>query len=106
MPNARLTEHNRQQFPMSVVRLAPGIWSAIGFAASNMHMVEGQSSVTIIDTTESTKAAENVQAAFQERTAKPVGRIIYTHSHRDHISGARVFAPAGNIPIIASANFD
>lgn len=106
MSNSRLTEHNQQQFPKSVVALAPGMWSAIGFAASNVHMVEGRRSVTIIDTTESTKAAENVLAAFQQRTGKPVGRIIYTHSHRDHISGARVFAPTGDIPIIASSAFN
>lgn len=104
MPNPALVAHN-DQFRKSVIELAPGVWSAVGFAASNMHMIEGQSSVTIIDTTESTKAAENVLAEFRKRTDKPVGRIIYTHSHRDHISGASVFASEGGVPIMASAAF-
>ena len=105
MANTALVDHNKRQFPKSVIPLAPGMWSAVGFAASNMHMVEGQSSVTIIDTTESTKAAETIQAEFRKLTEKPVGRIIYTHSHRDHISGASVFAPKGDIPILASYAF-
>lgn len=68
-------------------------------------MVEGARTVTIIDTSESTKAAENVLAAFREHCDKPVGRIIYTHSHRDHISGASIFAAGRDIPILASAGF-
>lgn len=104
MPNAALIAHN-SQFPKSVIALADGIWGAVGFAASNVYMVEGAASVTIIDTTESTKAAETILATFREKTGKPVGRIIYTHSHRDHISGATVFAPNGDVPILASASF-
>ncbi|MEX3010672.1 alkyl sulfatase dimerization domain-containing protein [Hoeflea sp. TYP-13] len=105
MPNAALVEHNASQFTKSVVELDTGIWGAVGFAASNVYMVEGSASVTIIDTTESTKAAENILAEFRKLTDKPVGRIIYTHSHRDHISGAVVFASDRNIPVLASASF-
>ena len=104
MPNAALIAH-REQFRKSVIELAPGVWTAVGYAASNVHMIEGRSSVTIIDTTESTRAAENILAEFRDKTDKPVGRIIYTHSHRDHISGATVFAPDGGVPVIASAAF-
>ena len=105
MPHPALLEHNRVQFKKEVVCLAPGLWTAVGFAASTQHMIEGQSSVTVIDTSESTGAANNVLAAFREHCAKPVGRIIYTHSHRDHISGATVFAEGRNVPILASRNF-
>ena len=80
------------------------MWTAVGFAASNVHMVEGANSVTIIDTSESTKAVENILSEFRKRTEKPVGRIIYTHSHRDHISGATVFSD-GTVPIFASHLF-
>ena len=105
MPNPDLIAHNATQFRKGIVRLAPGIWTAVGFAASNQHMVEGRNSVTIIDTSESTSAARNVLAAFRQHCDKPVNRIIYTHSHRDHISGASVFAEGQDIPIIASAVF-
>ena len=104
MTHPDLTAHDAQ-FPKSVIKIADGIWSAVGFAASNVHMIEGQDSVTIIDTTESTKAAENILAEFRKLTNKPIGRIIYTHSHRDHISGATVFCEGREIPILASALF-
>ncbi len=99
-----LVAHNAQ-LRRDVIELAPGIWTAVGFAASNVHMIEGADSLTIIDTTETTKAAENILAAFRERTDKPVGRIILTHSHRDHISGASVFAEGHDVPVIASHLF-
>ena len=104
MPNAALIKHNRQ-FEKSVVKLAPKIHSAVGFAASNVHMIEGQNTITIIDTSESTGAARNILTEFRKFSHKPVGRIIYTHSHRDHISGANVFAADGGIPILASSTF-
>ena len=92
------------QTDRDLVELSPGIWTAIGYAASNVHMIEGQNSLTIVDTSESTSAAENILADFRELSSKPVGRIIYTHAHRDHISGAQVFAH-GPVPILASHLF-
>ena len=92
------------QFQKGVVALSPGIWTAVGFAASNVHLIEGADSATVIDTTESTQAAENILAAFREKTDQPAGRLIYTHSHRDHISGASVFSD-GTLPILAASTF-
>ena len=85
MAHPDLVAHSAQ-FEKSVIELAPGAWTAVGFAASNVHMIEGADTVTIIDTTESTAAAENILTEFRKLSDKPVGRIIYTHSHRDHIS--------------------
>ena len=105
MPNQALIDHDREQFQKSVIQLAAGIWAAVGYAASNVYAVEGQDSLTIIDTTESTKAAENILAELRLRTDKPIRTIIYTHSHRDHISGAGVFADGSETRILASASF-
>lgn len=88
-----------------LIELAPGIWTAVGYAASTVHMIEGESSVTIIDTTETTKAAENILADFRQLTDKPVSRIILTHSHRDHVSGATIFSEGQSVPILASHLF-
>lgn len=77
----------------------------MGFAASNVHMIEGARTLTIIDTTETTRAAANILAEFRALSDKPVGRIIYTHSHRDHISGASVFAEGRDVPVLASHLF-
>jgi len=68
-------------------------------------MIEGAETVTIVDTSESTGAARAVLAAFRAHSAKPVGRIIYTHGHRNHISGATVFAEGRDIRVLASAGF-
>lgn len=88
-----------------MLHLAPGVWTAVGYAASNVHVIEGLDSLTIIDTTETTRAAENILAEVRKLSAKPIGRIILTHSHRDHISGAKVFCEGRDIPIIASHLF-
>lgn len=105
MPHAALIRHNATQFAKTVVAVAPGVWTAVGFAASTQHMIEGAESVTIVDTSESTAAAHAVLAAFRERCSKPVGRIVYTHSHRDHIGGAAVFAEGRAVPVLAHAAF-
>jgi len=106
MVNADLLAHN-SQFEKKIFEHAKGIWTAVGYAASNVHMVEGKDTVTIIDTTESTKAAENILAEFRKLSSKPIARIIYTHSHRDHVSGASVVVgqAGGDIPILASHKF-
>ena len=103
MPNPDLIAHG-ERTRKDIIRLAAGMWTAVGYAASNVHMIEGRESVTIIDTTESTGAAENIVAEFRKLTTKPVGRIIYTHSHRDHISGAAVFSD-GSVPVFANHLF-
>jgi len=105
MPNKDLINHNATQFKKSIIELKPGLWTAVGYAASTQHLIEGRTSLTIVDTSESTAAATNVLAEFRKISNKPIERIIYTHSHRDHISGATVFSEGRNIPVIASASF-
>ena len=105
MTNQSLLDHNATQFKKTVVELSPGFYTAVGFAASTQHMVVGETSVTIIDTSESTGAATNVLAEFRKITDKPIDRIIYTHSHRDHISGSSVFAEGRTVSIFAHHAF-
>ena len=105
MVNEQLLHHNATQFEKTVVELSPGFYTAVGFAASTQHMVVGERSVTIIDTSESTDAASNVLAEFRKVTDKPIERIIYTHSHRDHISGSMVFAEGRDVAIYAHHAF-
>lgn len=104
-PNPELVAHN-SQFEKQIVKLATNVYGAIGYAASNVYMLIGSASLIIIDTTETTKAAENILAEFRQITNKPVKTIIYTHSHRDHISGASVFAENNTPEIIASDLFE
>ena len=93
------------QFEKKIHTLAPNIYSAVGYAASNVHLLVGTDGIVVIDTTETTQAAENILSDFGAISSLPVTTIIYTHSHRDHISGASVFAAGKDVEIIASDNF-
>jgi len=92
-----------EYFTKEIVQLADNVYQAFGFAASNSYMIVGDDGVIIIDTHETTSAAENALAGFREITDLPVKMIILTHSHRDHVSGATVFAGDDNPEILASA---
>lgn len=94
-----------ENFTREVVKLAENVYQAFGFAASNVYLIVGNDGIVIIDTTESTGAAENVLAEFRKITSLPVNTIIYTHSHRDHVSGATIFAQDHNPDILASNKF-
>lgn len=93
------------QFEKKLHQLAPNVFSAVGYAASNVHFLVGPEGVVVIDTSETTGAAENILADFRLVSDLPINTIIYTHSHRDHISGATVFAAGRDTEIIASDNF-
>ncbi len=91
-----------EYFRKDVVQIAENVYQAFGFAASNVYMIVGVDGVVIIDTTETTTAAESILAEFRRITDLPIKTIILTHSHRDHVSGASVFAAEGNPEILAS----
>ena len=92
-------------FQKQIVQLADNVYQAFGFAASNVYMIIGDDGVIIIDTSETTAAAETILREFRTITDLPVHTIILTHSHRDHVSGASVFAEGGTPEILASTKF-
>ena len=96
-----LKEHP-DYFKKEIVQLGENVYQAFGFAASNVYMVIGVDGIIIIDTSETTTAAKNILAEFRKITALPVKAIILTHSHRDHVSGASIFAEDVNPEILAS----
>ena len=99
-PLEQLKKQN-EQFPRQVQKVADNVYAATGYSAANVSMIVGEGGVIIIDTTESTKAASLILAEFRKITDLPVKTIVYTHGHRDHISGASVFAEGGQPQIIA-----
>ena len=70
-----LVAHSHE-FRKEVIALAPGIWTAVGYAASNVHLVTGDGEALVIDTTESTSAAENILAEFRGLTDLPIRTIL------------------------------
>jgi alkyl sulfatase BDS1-like metallo-beta-lactamase superfamily hydrolase len=96
---------HKAQFAKKLHQLSDTVYSAVGYAASNVHLLVGAEGVVVIDTTETTQAAENILADFRQVSNLPITTIIYTHSHRDHISGATVFAEGRDVEVIAADNF-
>jgi glyoxylase-like metal-dependent hydrolase (beta-lactamase superfamily II)/cyclopropane fatty-acyl-phospholipid synthase-like methyltransferase len=74
-----------------LLRVNERIYSAVGYAISNVLYVLTRTSVVVIDTTESMSAARASLDEFRLISSLPVSHIIYTHFHGDHIRGARVF---------------
>ena len=92
------------EFKKELVQVTDGVFTAVGFGASNCTMIEGTNGLIIVDTMMCTEAAEQVMKAFRKISQKPVRAIIYTHSHTDHIGGASVFAGNSSPPIYARKN--
>ena len=93
------------QFTKKIHKLSDNVFTAVGYAASNVHFLVGEAGIVLIDTTETTQAAENILSDFRAISNLPITTIIYTHSHPDHISGAKVFAEGRDVEEIASDNF-
>jgi linear primary-alkylsulfatase len=91
--------------------LAPGFYQLRGFDLSNMHVVEGEEGIVVIDPLVSTETAATALALYrQHRGDRPVTALIYTHSHVDHFGGARGVVSteevdAGQVPVLAPAGF-
>jgi alkyl sulfatase BDS1-like metallo-beta-lactamase superfamily hydrolase len=91
--------------------LAPGFYQLRGFDLSNMHVVEGERGIVVIDPLVSAETAAAALALYREhRGERPVTGLIYTHSHVDHFGGARGVVSgeeieARQIPVLAPAGF-
>jgi alkyl sulfatase BDS1-like metallo-beta-lactamase superfamily hydrolase len=80
------------EFRREIIRVTNGVYVAVGYSASNVILIQGDSGSIIVDTATDPIAARAIKTAFGDLFAAPVRAIIYTHSHPDHTGGARVFA--------------
>jgi len=87
------------------------VYQVRGFDISNMTIIEGDTSLIIIDVL---VASETARAAlelyYQHRPRKPVGTVIYSHSHTDHFGGVKgviseADVAAGKAQVLAPAGF-
>jgi alkyl sulfatase BDS1-like metallo-beta-lactamase superfamily hydrolase len=91
--------------------LAPGFYQLRGFDLSNMHVVEGEEGILVIDPLVSAETAAAALALYREhRGERPVTGLLYTHSHVDHFGGAKGVVSqeeidARGIPVLAPAGF-
>jgi alkyl sulfatase BDS1-like metallo-beta-lactamase superfamily hydrolase len=87
------------------------VYQVRGFDIANMTIVEGDTSLIVIDpllTAETARAA--LALYYQHRPKKPVGTVIYTHGHADHFGGVKGVASeadvaAGKVQVIAPSGF-
>ncbi len=101
----RLTEHSRKM-EQRVYKVTDNVYNAVGFGVANSTLIVGNDGIIIVDTTESTIAAQAIFAEFRKITDKPVKAIIYTHNHSDHTMGVKAFTTeedvkAGKVQIYA-----
>jgi alkyl sulfatase BDS1-like metallo-beta-lactamase superfamily hydrolase len=91
--------------------LAPGFYQLRGFDLSNMHVVEGEQGIIVIDPLVSAESAAAALALYREhRGERPITGLIYTHSHIDHFGGAKGVVTAEEvaergIPVLAPEGF-
>jgi len=91
--------------------IAPGFYQLRGFDLSNMHVVEGEKGIVVIDPLISAETAAAALALYRrERGDRPVTGLIYTHSHIDHFGGAKGIVTGEEIeqrgiPVLAPAGF-
>jgi len=93
------------EFREEVIRVAEGVYTAVGYTASTSSMIVGTDGIVIVDTGLAVPHAQRILAEFRKITDKPVRAIIYTHGHVDHTAGTSVFAAGGTPEIWARANF-
>src|SRR5215469_3544015 len=89
------------EFRKEVIRVADGVYVAVGYSASNVILIQGDTGSIIVDTATDPVAAGAIRTAFGGLLREPVRAIIYTHSHPDHTGGARVFAGTDHPEILS-----
>jgi alkyl sulfatase BDS1-like metallo-beta-lactamase superfamily hydrolase len=87
------------------------VYQVRGLDISNLTIIEGDSGLILIDPLLSNETAKAALALYlQNRPARPVVAVIYTHSHIDHFGGAKGVisaedAASGKIKVIAPDGF-
>jgi alkyl sulfatase BDS1-like metallo-beta-lactamase superfamily hydrolase len=94
-------ERMNEEFRRDVYEVTDGVYQAVGFGIANSIMIEGDDCVFIVDVMGAMETAAEVKAAFDEITDKPIGALIYTHNHADHVMGGLAFVPDGKVDVYA-----
>jgi linear primary-alkylsulfatase len=109
--NPSLWRQSRLNRIAGLFEIAPGFYQLRGFDLSNMHVIEGDEGIVVIDPLISAETAAAALAFYREhRGERPVTGLIYTHSHIDHFGGAKGVVTEEEIaeraiPVLAPAGF-
>ncbi|CAI4755807.1 AVB_G0047100.mRNA.1.CDS.1 [Saccharomyces cerevisiae] len=92
-------------------KITDNVYQVRGLDISNMTIIEGNTSLIIIETLFTTETAqESLKLYYRHRPQKPVRTVIYTHSHSDHYGGVKGIVKeadvkSGEVQIIAPVGF-
>jgi len=96
----KLAAHTAE-FEKKVYQVTDGVHQAVGFGLANSILVEGEQCVVVVDAMGSVESARAVRVAFERISPKPIGALIYTHNHADHVFGGKGFVADGEVEVIA-----
>src|ERR1041384_7543201 len=65
------------EFRTDVIRVADGVYVAVGYSASNVILIEGDGGSIVVDTATDPVAARAIKSAFGDAFAAPVLAIVY-----------------------------
>jgi glyoxylase-like metal-dependent hydrolase (beta-lactamase superfamily II) len=75
--------------------LAPGVWRVrLPFLDVTVGVVAGETGVLLVDAGTTSTEARAIDADVRALTGHPVGQIVLTHNHFDHVLGSAHFADA------------
>lgn len=78
-----------------LIKVNDRVYVAVGYSLGNIIFVVTDTSLVVVDTSESPSAATKALAEIRKVSELPISYIIYTHFHGDHVNGARVLAGKG-----------
>ena len=87
------------------------VYQVRGLDMSNMTIIEGDTALIIIDTLSTPETARAaLELYYQHRPKKPVGTVIFSHSHADHFGGIKgvtseADVAAGKVQLLAPSGF-
>ena len=94
-----------KEFRKEIIQLAPNVYTASGYDASNISMIIGEDGVILIDAGKFPSNSAEVYTAFRKITDLPITGIVFTHGHGDHTQGVPAFLKDNNPEIWAAESF-
>lgn len=88
----KLQEYADRAHRKQVYRINDRISCYAGYGHSNCIVIEGETSLILVDALDTDARAGRLKEMLEEKTKKPVRTLIFTHGHPDHRGGAAAFA--------------